>query len=81
MILTYDVVAGELELDREDGSEPLTFKTAQVQAKLYTDHGLLSCVVDGTEIELAFVSPEDEPTALETKLVPIKRWRVGFRAL
>lgn len=81
MIVAFDPVAMELMIDPGNGLPPLTIRTAGLHAKLYTDLGVLSCLVGERSIEAVFLPLVDEPGRLESLQLAPNCWLFRFEDL
>lgn len=78
MIVAFDPVAMELMIDPGNGLPPLTIRTAGLQTKLYTDLGVLSCLVGERSVEVVFLPLIGEPGRLESLQLAPNCWLLRF---
>lgn len=76
LVVSYDAVSGELDLDLEDGHPPRRIaKVPRIFFKLYGE-GYLGCEVAGEAIDLFFGFAEEVPVELVVEPVEPGHWRV-----
>ena len=78
MIVRYDPVAKELNIDPDNGLPPFIIKAPRLFIHIYADGGHLGCQVDGSDIDLRFGSLDEEPMAPVLWLVEPSHWRLTF---
>lgn len=76
VILSYDPIAGEVEVDHEDGRPRLGYPTRRLIVKQYREGGILFAEASGHTVEIGIL-PDFDPVASPI-LVPLGglRWRV-----
>lgn len=76
MILSYDPIAGEVEIDREDGRVRLGYPAHRLFVKQYREGGILFVEASGFSVAVVIL-PDFDPVASPI-LVPQGglRWRV-----
>lgn len=78
MIITFDPVANELELDPGNGLPPLVIKADKLFFHLHSVGGHLGCEAEGKRIEVFFEAVDGEPAVPVLVHIAPGHWRLDF---
>lgn len=78
MNITYDPIAGELEIDPANGLPPLIVKATKLFVHIHSNGGHLGCEVQGEQIDLLFEAVDPiSAIPIFTTMSP-GHWRLSF---
>lgn len=79
IIIGYDPLSAEVVIDFGDGRPPLSIHAEEVEARLYGNPGLLSCLPGLDVVDVEMIIDADDPGHLVVEQVGDRSWRVQLR--